>query len=287
MHLEDPAPEPYGRGMSQVLLFIRQQSEATLLAAAASLVVPSAETQVVHVEPGPAVAGARAQVMVDATVRALRERGVAARGAILPTGPMGVADRMRQLIQDSDPELIVLGARRLGRVGALLQGSVTQQVLNGCATMALVVPEDAAVFEPPLRHVLVAVGGDDDLRRLEVAAAALAPGAEYLLVHVARRIAMHTVGPDGPYFEVGETSEPELDVVAHALERGGRRVRRSLLPAGRSTAGAIAQAAHASSAELVVVGSSRPGPFRTLTATSTSREVMMQVALPMLFAPVL
>ena len=271
--------------MRKSLLFIRQHGEAAQLAGAASLVAPSAETEVVHLEADAPVPSARSQVIVDAAIHALSERGVVARGAVLQTGRLSVADRIQQLIQEAHPELVVLGARRLGRVGAMLQGSVTQQVLSGCPTMALVVPEDATVFEPPLRHVLVAVGGDDDLDRLVVATSQLTSDAEYLLVHVARRIAMHTVGPEGVYVEVGETSAPELDVVAHALERTGRRVRRSLLPTGR-TASAIAEAARTSSAELVVVGSNRPGPFRTLTATSTAREVLVHVALPVLFAPV-
>jgi len=271
--------------MTTNLLFVRQQSEAALLAGAASLVAPKVEIEVVHLDPDPKRPGAGSQIIVDATVRALAERGVPARGVALPAAEVGVAERIEALIKEVRPELVVLGARRLGRVGALLQGSVTQQVLSGCPTMALVVPEDAAVFDPPLRHVLIAVGGDDDLSRLEVAASRLDPGAEYLLIHVARRIAMHTVGPEGLYFEVGETSDPELDVVAHALERSGRRVRRSLLPAGPA-AGAIAGAAHTLGAELVVVGSNRPGPFRTLTATSTARQVLVHVALPVLFAPV-
>lgn len=269
------------------MLFVRQHSEATPLAAAAALVAPTTETEVVHLVPDLTLPSARSRVIVDATVRALAERGITARGVVLPAGQLSAADRMRQLIEESRPGLLVLGARRLGRVGAMLQGSVTQQVLNGCPTMALVVPEDATVFEPPLRRVMVAVGGDDDLDRLEIAASRLSPEAEYLLVHVARRIAVHTVGPDGLYFEIGETSDPELEAVAHVLERAGRHVRRSLLPAARTPAGAIAEAARTSDTQLVVVGSNRPGPFRTLTATSMSREVLVQVALPVLFAPVL
>jgi nucleotide-binding universal stress UspA family protein len=272
--------------MTKNLLFVRQQCEAEQLAGAAALVAPTGETEVIHLVPDPTVPSTRSSLVVDATVRALLERGVPARGTVLQAGHLGVAGSIRHLIETEQPELLVLGARRLGRVGALLQGSVTQQVLNGCSTMALVVPGDATVFEPPLRRVLIAVGGDDDLGRLKIAALRLARDAEYLLVHVARRIAVHTVGAGGPYFEIGETSEPELDEVAHALEGSGRRVRRSLLPAARSVSGAIAEAARKSSAELVVVGSNRPGPFRTLTATSTSREVLTQVALPVLFAPV-
>lgn len=272
--------------MAETMLFVRQHSEATLLAAATAMVAPTGETQVVHLMPDSTVPDARSHVIVDATVRALSERGISARGMVLGAGQLSVAERMQKLVEESHPGLLVLGARRLGRVGAMLQGSVTQHVLNACSTMALVVPEDATVFDPPLRHVLVAVGGDDDLERLETAVSRLAPGAEYLLVHVARRVAMHTVGPDGLYFEIGETSDPELDVVAHALERSGRHVRRSLLPAARTPAPAIAEMARASNAELVVVGSNRPGPFRTLTATSMSRELLVQVALPVLFAPV-
>lgn len=268
------------------MLFVRQHSEATLLAAATSLVAPTSETQVVHLVPDWTAPTARSRVIVDATVGALSGRGITARGVVLPAGRMSVADRMQQLIAESRPELLVLGARRLGRVGAMLQGSVTQHVLNGCSTTALVVPEDATVFDPPLRHVLVAVGGDDDLDRLEIVACRLSADAEYLLVHVARRIAMHTVGADGMYFEIGETSDPELEVIAHALERTGRRVRRALVPVARTPAAAIAEAAQTSSAELVVVGSNRPGPFRTLTATSMSRELLVQAALPVLFAPV-
>lgn len=268
------------------MLFVRQHSEASLLAAASALVAPGTETQVIHLVPDSEIPTTRSHVIVDATVGALSERGIASRGVVLPAGGLSVADRMQQLIEESRPDLLVLGARRLGRVGAMLQGSVTQHVLNRCPTMALVVPEDATVFERPLRHVLVAVGGDDDLDRLEVATSRLTPDAEFLLVHVARRIAMHTVGPEGLYFEVGETSDPELEVVAHALERTGRHVRRSLLPFARTPAGAIAEAARASNAELVVVGSNRPGPFRTLTATSMSREVLVHAALPVLFAPV-
>lgn len=272
--------------MSETMVFVRQHSEATLLAAATALVAPNVETVVVHLVPDASVPDARARVVVDATVRALAERGITGHGMVIAADRVPVADRIRRLIEESTPGLLVLGARRLGRVGAMLQGSVTQQVLNRCSTMALVVPEDATAFDPPLHRILVAVGGDDDIERLEVAGSRLAAGAEYLLVHVARRVALHTAGTEGLYVEVGETSDPELDLVAHALERTGRRVRRSLLPVAHTPAAAIAELARLSNAELVVVGSNRPGPFRTLTATSMSRDLLVRVALPVLFAPV-
>jgi nucleotide-binding universal stress UspA family protein len=272
--------------MSETLLFVRQHSEAALLAAAAGLVAPTGDVEVLHLEPGEGGDG-RSQVVIDATLHALSQRGVNARGSSTPIGRASVAGRMQELIEERKPDLLVLGARRLGRVGALVQGSVTQQVLNRCGTLALVVPEDATVDEPPLRQVVVAVEGNDDIDRLGTAASHLPADAEYLLVHVARRVAVHTVGPHGVYVEIGETSDPELDAVAHALERAGRgRVRRSLLPAGRPAAAAIAAAAKAAGAQVVVVGSNRPGRLRTLTETSTSREMLTQVALPVLFAPV-
>lgn len=270
--------------MSETLLFVRQHGEAALLAAATALVAPTGRVRVVHLHTG-AATGRHSQVVVDAAVRALSQWGVDASGSVIGIGPLSVAEHIQRLIDEQQPDLLVLGARRLGRVGALIRGSVTQQVLNHCPTTALVVPENATVFEPPLHHVLVAVEGIDDIERLASAASRLTAHADYLLVHVARRVALHTVGPQGVYVEFGESSDPELDAVAHALERAGRRVRRSLLPSG-PTAPMIAAAAHASGTQLVVVGSNRPGRLRTLTDTSTSREILTEVALPVLFAAV-
>ena len=270
--------------MRKSLLFIRQHGEAAQLAGAASLVAPSAETEVVHLEADAPVPSARSQVIVDAAIHALSERGVVARGAVLQTGRLSVADRIQQLIQEAHPELVVLGARRLGRVGAMLQGSVTQQVLSGCPTMALVVPEDATVFEPPLRHVLVAVGGDDDLDRLVVATSSSRqmPSTCWSMWHGGSRCTRSdrractwkSVKPQPPSWTSLHTHSSARVAASGGpcYPPDGRRA--------RSPGGAYIERRAGGRAI------DRPGPFRTLTATSTAREVLVHVALPVLFAPV-
>jgi nucleotide-binding universal stress UspA family protein len=268
--------------MAMIEVFIKQQSEIARLADAAAMLADHGSEVVVSHVLGRTAGADGERVILEQAVARLRADGLTARSRLVRTDQCSVAQCIVEHVQKEQPELLVLGARRLGRFGVLVQRSVSQQVLARCHAPVLIVPDDALV-DRRLRHVLVAVGGEEDAGRLIRAVLALPPMTRISAVHVKQRVAIHAFGPGSPYLEVGQGSAPALGRIRSSLVRAHRQAATRLLENRGGIAGSILHDADASGVDLIVIGSHRPGRLATVAEGSTARQILRLCRRPVLF----
>lgn len=270
-----------------VLVALKGPEEVARLAGAAGLVAPQARMRLVHVAAGEGVvtelAGWR---LLEGALGQLRPEGLEVEsGPVL--APLGgsVAARLAEEVRVLCPDLVVMGCRGLGRVAGLVRQSVSQAVLAEIEAAAVVVPPRATLPSGPLRRVLVAVGGEHETRRLLDGILRLPGRPEALLVHVSLPVAAHLASPGLPYFEIPETSREMLEPMTESLRRANWTVEARLVPGHGRIAEAIARTARAWDADLIIVGSRRPGRLASLAAGSTAHDLLRCADRPVLLAP--
>jgi len=77
--------------------------------------------------------------LADGVVRVLKDRGVSARAEVRECVRGGVGDVIVAIADGEDADLVVMGSRGLGRVSALLLGSVAHTVLHQASVPVLIV----------------------------------------------------------------------------------------------------------------------------------------------------
>ena len=247
----------------RLLVAIKEPSEAIPLAvAAAALAGPGAHADVVHAAP----AGDRDSAPLQAGVDTLRAQGLRATGHLHPLGGRSLAEDIAGLAGDVGADCILLGSRGLGGLRALVEGSV---------------PDGASLPIGGVHRVLAAVADESEVEPVLAAAAAF--GGTVLAVHVPRPVAVHS-GPEGTYVEAPETSNDVLRLAAESGRRSGYRLMTLKLDSGEPAAEQIAQAAERFGADLVVVGSHRPGGLEAAFAGSVGHRLLALARLPVLFA---
>ncbi len=115
--------------MRNVLTALKESREvARLRAAAAALVGPGAEADVVHVvETGTGQGPAGTEV--ETAVERLRARGIVAWGHVDAVRDGGVAERLAERARATGAEIVVMGSRGLGQPGGLVGHSVSHALL--------------------------------------------------------------------------------------------------------------------------------------------------------------
>jgi nucleotide-binding universal stress UspA family protein len=270
-----------------VLVAVKSLGELALLADTAVLVAPGARVRLIHVVLGQNVAAELAgQRLLDDGYRQLQAEGLDVESSPV-LAPLGgsVAARLAEQVRIFSPGLVVMGSRGVGRVAGLVRQSVSQAVLADIETTAVVVPPHAPPRAGPLRHVLVAIGGEHETDPLLDALLRLPGRPEVLLVHVPLPVAAHLASPGMPYFEVPETSAEMLEPLRRALLGAHRPVVARLAPGRGRVAEVIAQTARLWDADLIVVGSRRPGRLARLGAGSTAHDLLRCADRPVLLAP--
>ena len=266
--------------MRRVLVAVKEEREARPLAVAArALAGEGAHADVVHVENEPGTVDA----VLTAAVEELRALGMGARPHMRVGGLGSVAKEVLDLADVVKPEAIVLGSRGIAGLRGLVQESVSHNVLAGTALPVLVVPDGGRL--PHLlafAKVLAAVGAESDAG--PVIDCAISLGGQLRVVHARRLMALHAARGK-TYAEIPETSNDVLDAaLARAESRGVRPLLQSL-SGRRPAAEEIAAAATAWEADVVVVGSRRPGDLGAAVAGSVGHQLVAQRAVPVLFAP--
>jgi nucleotide-binding universal stress UspA family protein len=274
--------------MRSVVIALKERGEAAGLAAvSAALAESEGRVEVVHVvEHRSHRALATAEHAVAHALDLLRARGITARGHVDVTGEGGVAERLVERARTSGAELVVVGSRGLGHVGGLVGGSVSHALLADLDVPVLVLPRAARAPEHGLRRVLVAVGGEGDAGA-EVAAVRLLSGGtgEVLVVHVPRRLAIHAGGsPAATFVEIGETSTAVLATARRRFKAAGIRIETRTVDRDGGVAAAICDTAREWAADLIVLGSRRPGAWEALVAGSTTLGVLRRSDRPVLIA---
>jgi len=246
------------------------------------------EVVVLHVNAGdgptsgPAIASALstrieaiAALLVDAGVRTTVQTRVAPYDEIALT----IAAVAKQLKVD----MLALGSRGLSDLSGLFRGSVSHQVIARSDCPVLVVRYGVCHPGGPIRRILLAVAGGEDIpHALEAAMTiARATDAEVLVLHARYLVA----GLDSwPYVEPDEYAEQALVKVVRKLRSAGIRTRVHSPVAAAGVARTIAHEAHEADVDLVVIGSRRLSDLTSLLQGGIDHDVIHLTDRPVLVA---
>jgi nucleotide-binding universal stress UspA family protein len=194
----------------------------------------------------------------------------------------------RALIDASDgADLLVVGARGLGRVRTVLLGSVSQQVLHHATCPVAVVRDGILQSDERIARIVVGIDGSDTAGR------ALAWAVEEGRAHQATVEVVHAWSfpyAGTPNAAIAFDSAPVEDAARRTLDAAVDSADTSGLPAPitrtltvGSAAASILQAAEG--ADLVVVGSRGLGGFKGLVLGSVSYQIVHYATCPVVVVP--
>lgn len=223
-----------------------------------------------------------AEKLIGETVEHLRAAGIEADGRIVRADAGHVAAAIAESAREFEADLVVVGSRGLPDWQAMVQHSTSHQLLGSVDAPVLIVrgPAPEPHHEPP-RVLLAIAGGDDLLPGVRAAiAAASAPGAEVLVVHVAQTI----VGIQGiAYVEPDEEVHETIEKATALLKEAGVEVS-SMVGHEGPVAKVVAEIAATWEADLIVVGGTRMGDLGSLMLGSVTHDLLRATARPVLVA---
>lgn len=197
-----------------------------------------------------------------------------------------VADVIGDAAREFEADLIVLGSHRRGDIAGFFVGSVGNALASRVSTPILVVARARRQAPAGLRRVLVAVDGGELSHQAVVTAATLAgPETEVTALYVD-----NSAGDLGAYsFYVDPTPAEEegsraLDDALKVLREAGVRATAKRVYGLEGTAAAIARTADDLDADLVVLGSRRPGNVEALLLGSVAHGVIARTRRTVLVA---
>lgn len=197
-----------------------------------------------------------------------------------------VADVIGDAAREFQADLIVLGSHRRGDIAGFFVGSVGNALASRVSTPILVVARGRRQAPAGLRRVLVAVDGGELSHQAVVTTATLAgPETEVTALYVD-----NSAGGLGAYpLYVDPTPAEEegsraLDDALEVLREAGVRAAGKRVYGLEGTAAAIARAADDLDADLVVLGSRRPGNVEALLLGSVARSVIARTQRTVLVA---
>ena len=196
-----------------------------------------------------------------------------------------VAEEIAAAACASDADLVVIGSHRRGDLFTLFRGSVGHEVASRVSTPMMIVGTGAA---GPVggRRILVGVDGGCASREAVVTAAALvSPDTRVIVVHVDTPVG--GLGRYAPSHEPTQTSpagrwliEENLAVLSAAgVHASGRQVY-----SVDGVAVALARLADELDADLIVVGSRRPGNLEAILLGSVSHDLIARTQRTVLLA---
>lgn len=197
-----------------------------------------------------------------------------------------VAEAIAASARSFDADLVVLGSHRRGDIAGFFVGSVGRALAARVSTPILIVSRGQAQPPAGLRRVLVAVDGGPLAHQAVVTAAALAgPETEVTALYVdnaAGGLGAYPlyVDPTPAEEEGAQALDDALEVLRVAGVHGSSQRAYSL----DGTAAAIARAADELQADLIVLGSRRPGNIEGLLLGSVAHGVIARTRRPVLLA---
>ena len=211
--------------------------------------------------------------------------GVAAEAAPGTSTAQGLND----LVEELEPDLVVVGSSHRGTVGQVLAGNVGLRLLNGLDRPLAVAPAGYAERDAALRTIGVGFDGSPQSHVALQAAGRLASasGAEVEVIAVAIPHAELTPHPWAFAWGAGavrddldERVRGRLESAAGNLPRGVRHSEQ--LHTGAPTAVLLDAAGHL---DLLVVGSRAYGPACRLLLGSVSGQIVREARCPVLVVP--
>ena len=182
-----------------------------------------------------------------------------------------------------DVGLVALGSRGLSDLSGLFRGSVSHRVIARSDCPVLVVRYGVRHPVGPIRRILLAIAGGEDVpHALEAAMTiARATDAEVIVLHARYLV----TGLDSwPYVEPDEFADQALVKVVRKLRAAGIRTAVHSPVAVAGVARTIAQEAHQADADLVVIGSRRLSDLASLLLGGLDHDVIHLGDRPVLIA---
>lgn len=216
-----------------------------------------------------------AMLLTDAGVRTTLETRVAP-GA-------DIAETIAAVAKELDVGMVALGSRGLSDLSGLFRGSVSHQVIARSDCPVLVVRYGVQHPGGPIRRILLAIAGGEDVpHALEAAMTiARATDAEVLVLHARYLV----TGMDTwPYLEPDEYAEQELVKIVRTLKTAGIHTVAHSPVAVAGVARTIANEAHQADADLVVIGSRRLSDLASLLLGGLDHDVIHLSDRPVLIA---
>ncbi len=223
-----------------------------------------------------------AEKLLSETVGVLRAAGIEAEGKICRADAGHVAAAIAESARELKADLVVIGSRGLPDWQAMIQHSTSHQLLGSVDAPVLIVRGPAPALHHDAPRVLLSVaGGDDILPGVRAAiAAASAPGAQVLVVHVAQAI----IGIQGiAYVEPDEEIHKTIDQATALLREAGIKFDSMVVDEG-PVAKTVAGIADQWQADLIVVGGSRMGDLGSLMLGSVTHDLLRASDRPVLVA---
>jgi nucleotide-binding universal stress UspA family protein len=277
-----------GMQFGKILFAVDESSHMRAAAQSVSRLARATQSEVVvlHVRPGdnsePVQApapGARieaiAALLTAAGVRTTVETRVAPYDAIAGT----IAAVAKQLKTD----MVALGSRGLSDLSGLFRGSVSHQVIALSDCPVLVVRYGVRHPGGPIRRILLAIAGGEDVPHALEAAMTIAQAtdAEVLVLHARYLV----TGLDSwPYVEPDEFAEQALVKVVRKLRTAGIRTAVHSPVAAAGIARTIAHEAHQADVDLIVIGSRRLSDLASLLLGGLDHDVIHSSDRPVLIA---
>jgi nucleotide-binding universal stress UspA family protein len=220
--------------------------------------------------------------LIRAAVSRLRAVGVEADGELSRADHKHVAAAVGEAARQFKADLVVVGSRGLTDWKALLDNSVSHNLLRSVDCPVLIVrgKPSRVPFRP--RRVLLAIAGGDDVTpavRAAIAAAS-ADGSTVRVLHVAQAF----VGAQGfSYFEPEEEIQATVTTATDMLQAAGIATDSVVAKPG-SVAQVVADAAAAWQADVIVIGSSRMSDVAGVLFGSVTHDLLRATERPVLVA---
>lgn len=195
------------------------------------------------------------------------------------------ADGLHQLAEQLEADVVVVGENRLGPLGRIAVGSVTEQTLHGAPCAVVVAPAGYAVQEQQrLQTIGVAYDPAPEARHALDRAVELArtTGARLRVIHVLPKEIIWYAGYAGAALlpEMREDARRQLESTAAAIE-GVPEVETLLLEGDPATElGRVAE-----HLDLLVIGSRGRGPVQRVMLGSVSSRLVRHAHCPLLVFP--
>lgn len=212
----------------------------------------------------------------------LKAVGVNAESELHAAGPDGVAAEIVAAAKSYSADLIIVGSRGLSDLSSLFLGSVSHQVLSRSDCPLLVVKGGPGRDEP-IRRILLAVAGEDEIPAVvEATVDIAAPAKAKVLVLHARYLL--PAGMRAAFVEPDEESIALVDAVVRQLGEAGVEASTESMLDRYGLAREIVDSATSWNADLIVVGSRRLSDFAALVLGSTAHAVIRRTDRPVLVA---
>ena len=257
------------------------QSHAATLATARMARSLGSGVVVVHVwtadgVPGPgswqAEPSANTRALLASALEEMQRDGVAATGELRSAPANEVAEEIVRAAKDHGTALIVLGTRGLSDIRGLFLGSVSHRVIEKSDRPVLVARDSGYEGSGPVRRILLAVAGGEDVPGSVSAAVAIArrSSAEVLVLH-ARYVLPDPTGI--PFLDSEADAQRVVTGAVDALRQAGIAAT-AQAPLSVGVARQIAEQANAWNADLIIMGSRRLSDLGSLFLGGVSHEVM-------------